>query len=169
MFRTFAAAAGAALLFLVPVVAKAADAAPAPTDTPKREMTIQISERISRSGANAPYERIARVFPDVFEARHWPFTFKTERLAAGTEDQPLELKVYFQGIRQDVPGELVFRAWLTLLVDKHEYDFGIVRADYSIRPGRFVDDLLDDVTREAAIKVAEKVEGVLFKKTEPSK
>lgn len=164
---TLAALLGA--LILASAITGRAETPPPAAEAP-RELTVVIVESLSgRSLATDSYERIARVFTSVFEKRKWPVTIKTERFAADTVVHPTELRIFFQGITEDVPGELRFRAWVTLSDHDTKTDFGVVTYRSNPRPSQPVEDRLDQSVRGAAGVVADKIEPILFPKAGTTK
>lgn len=110
------------------------------------------------------YDRVAWIFPEVFKARKWPVKVDVERFGSNSRAYPIELRVYFKGIRRETPVDLVFTAWVTLNDHGKKTDFGVIRYRYDIRPPELVDERLDNVFRGAATRIAEKVEPILFPK-----
>jgi hypothetical protein len=135
-----------------------------------RELTIVVVESLERGpGRITDYDRISSVFTEVFEKRKWPVTIKVERFAANTPAHDAELRVFYQGIYEEAPGELTFHAWMTLFDRGAKSDFGIVRFRYNPRPWQQEDDVLERVVRGAAEIAATKVESVLFPKADAKK
>ena len=127
------------------------------------ELTIVVVESLrERSLGDSPYDRISRVFTDVFETRKWPVKIKDERFAANTPNHDLELRVFFHGIARDTPSELTFRAWILLYDHGKKHDFGMIRYRYSPRLGENMDDVLDKAVAGAARIAVEKIEPILF-------
>jgi hypothetical protein len=131
----------------------------------RRELTIVVVDAL---GGNArerdTYDRIARVFTDVFEAKKWPLKISVERFGANAPAHETELRIYVQGIRQETPVDLTFSAWITLTDHGTKTDFGVIRYRYDIRPMEQMDDRLDRVVRGAALMTVAKVEPILFPK-----
>ena len=137
-----------------------AEAAPGPA---QRELTIVVVESLGgRSFGEQWYDRIARVFTDVFEERKWPLKIKDERFAANTPDHELELRVFFHGLTRETPSELTFRGWIVLYADGKKHDFGMVKYRYLPRMGENMDDVLDKAVAGAARIAVEKMEPILF-------
>jgi len=109
------------------------------------------------------------VFTKVFEQRHWPVRVKVERFAANTPAHETELRVFFKGIREETPGDRVFRAWMTLTDHGTKDDFGIVYFRYYPRFLQNEEDVLEEVTRGAAEIAATKVGAILFPAANPPK
>ncbi len=160
-------------LFLSLVLASGAAAraeTPPATPAPVPELTVVVVDSL-RGPLNEidNFDRIARVFTNVFEERKWPVKVNFERFGAGGPDHPLELQVYFKGMRSDTPADLTFRAWVILNDHGKKSDFGIIKYSYDIRFGEQMDDRLDRTVRGAAVIAADKIEAVLFLKAAPPK
>jgi hypothetical protein len=110
------------------------------------------------------YHRITREFTEAIEERNWPMKVSSERFAANTPDHPIELRIFFQGIRQETPVDLTFSAWITLDDRGKKHDFGIVRFRYNPHPGQEMEDRLDHAVRGAARITVSKMEPLLFPK-----
>lgn len=156
-------AAAAALLCGWAGQAAAADPAAATAAPPPRELVVVVSE----SPGNAPssfgsYDRIARLFTEVFERRGWPAAVRVERFGAEKKSHPTELRVFFDAIREETFGDLTFRARMVLVDGGRETDFGVVRFRYFPRPWQHADDRLDNTVRGAAIVTAGRIEAALF-------
>lgn len=167
-----------ARLFLLPLLLAAGGAALsasaannaanplAATPTATRELVITVVEPVGRGSTNSDfYYRIDREFTDAFNARKWPLKIKIDRFAANTPHYPIELRVFPQHIREEVPGEWTFRAWLTLHEGDQKHDFGIVRFDFWPRPRQPMDEVLDRLVRGGAEIAADKVGAILFPST----
>ena len=134
------------------------------------ELTIVVVDSLSHGAAEAStFDRIDRVFTEVFEKQKWPVKIAVKRFGAGAPDYPVELRVFYEGIKQDVPGELTFRAWVTLTDHGKKHDFGIIKYQMYPRPGENVSDSLDKAVRGAAQMVVSKIEPLLFPKTPAQK
>ncbi len=163
--RTFISTLLLSLLALAPAV-QAEDANNAPANDTRRTLTITVVEPVERRISNDEfYHRVARVFTDVFEKRNWPLSIKVERFGANQPDLELELRVFLQPIREESPGDLTFRAWMTLYDHGTKHDFGVITHRHYPRPGRNMSDVLDTVVQGAATEVAKKIEQVLFPTT----
>ena len=88
----------------------------------------------------------------------------SERFAANTPDHPIELRIFFQGIRRETPVDLTFSAWITLDDHGAKHDFGVVRFRYNPRAGQETEDRLDHAVRGAARITVLKMEPILFPK-----
>jgi hypothetical protein len=163
MFLCLALAAG------VPVRAEG-PATQAPPEPAQDHLTVVFVDALRGNNREFDnYDRVAWIFPEVFKARKWPMKVDVERFGSNSPAYPVELRVYFKGIRRETPVDLVFTAWVTLNDHGKKTDFGIVRYRYDVRPTELVDDRLDNVFRGAAKRIAEKVEPVLFPKLDRTK
>src|SRR5580698_7133030 len=100
--------------------------APAPGD-----LTVVVVESLDqRPGRVARFDRIEEVFGQVFAKRKWPIHIHFERFAANTSDSETQLRIFYQGIYSETPGDLVFHAWMVLYVNGAKHDFGVVRYRY---------------------------------------
>ncbi len=134
------------------------------------ELKVVVVESLVRGpGRITDYDRIDSEFTSVFEKRKWPVTVKVERFASNTADDGLQLRIFYQGIYEEAPGDLTFHAWMTLYDHGTKKDFGIVKFRYNPRPLQDEDDVLDHVVRGAAVIAADKIEAALFPKTEGRK
>jgi len=144
-------------------VAASSRAQSAPTKPVPNELTLVIVESAQNGSIKSPeYDRIARVFTDVFEERKWPVKIKDERLAANAPEHELELRVYDQGIKHDTPEDITFRAWMILFDRGNKRDMGVMRFSFSPRAGESMDETLDKVVAGAARMAADRIEPVLF-------
>jgi len=157
MKTRFAIALAAASL-LLPV---AAPAAKEPDDRPV--LAIVVVENLGHpGGAITAVERLDMAFDRIAKERKWPSRPEAERFASNTPDRETELRIFTQPLRNDVPGEITFRAWVTLTVGGEKHDFGIVKHDYRPRLGEQFDDTIQKVYVGGAAKIADKVEPLLF-------
>lgn len=160
--RTFLSTLLLSLLTLTPAL-RAADTSSSTANDTRRALTVTVVEPVERRISNDEfYQRVARVFTDVFEDRNWPLSIKVERFGANQPDLDLELRVFLQPIREESPGDLTFRAWMTLYDRGTKHDFGVITHRHYPRPGRNMSDVLDTVVQGAAEDVAKKIEKVLF-------
>lgn len=156
-----------ALLFIsigtaLPFAHAAESAAPAATGN-ARELVVTVVEPVDgRRGDADLYNRFARVFTTEFEARAWPLELRIERFGANSPDQPIDLRVFLQPVRQELPDQWTFRAWVKLTIDGQDHDFGILRSDLTPRPLQNMDDVLDRLAQGAARRILDKVAPVLF-------
>jgi len=154
-------------LFLVTGITSLAEtAAPAvPPDSP-HVLTITVVESLGRHpGHLDDFDRIDLAFTKVFEQRKWPVKIKVERFAGNTPTPDTELRIFYQGIREEGFGDRTFRAWMTLNDHGTKTDFGIIRYQYYPRALENFDDQQQAILRGAAEIAATKVESVLFPKT----
>jgi hypothetical protein len=154
-------------LFLVTGIAgSAGTAAPAAATDSPRILTITVVESLGRHpGRIDDFTRIDLAFTEVFEQRKWPVKIKVERFAGNTPTPDTELRIYYQGIREEGFGDQTFRAWMTLNDHGTKTDFGIIRYQYYPRALEHFDDMQLTILRGAAEVAATKVESVLFPKT----
>jgi hypothetical protein len=159
-------AAGALLLCLLLAsgVRGGAQTASAPA-APLPELKVVVVESLVRGpGRITDYDRINAEFTAVFRKRKWPVTIKVERFASNTPDDGLQLRVFYQGIYEEAPGDLTFHAWMILYDHGTKKDFGIVKFRYNPRPLQDEEDVLDRVVRGAAGEAADRIESALFPK-----
>ena len=132
-------------------------------DAAQRTLMITVVEPSSRRMANAElYNRLARIFPAVFESRGWPVKIEVERFGANNPAYDLELRVFLQEIREENPNDLTFRSWMNLNDAGTKHDLGVILYRHYPRPGQQMDEVLDNVLRGAALEAAKKIEPVLF-------
>jgi hypothetical protein len=150
------------------VTASAQATAPAP-ESP-RTLNVVVVESLGR-GTNrlTDFDRIDIVFRKVFAKRKWPVKINVERFAANLPDHAIELRVFFQGIYEETPQDLTFHAWMTLTDHGEKHDFGIIKFRSYPRAGMDREDALEECVRGAAVAVADKIEPILFPKTEAAK
>jgi hypothetical protein len=156
-----------ALLALVlpaaPLHAQAPAAAP-------RDLTVVVVESLDqRPGRVARFDRIAEAFGQVFAERKWPVRVHFERFAANTSETETQLRIFYQGIYSETPGDLVFHAWMVLSVDGVKHDFGVVRYRYYPRAGQLEDITLNKIVRGAAEEAAARIEPILFPADKPTR
>jgi hypothetical protein len=136
---------------------------PSPAPTPVPELAIVVVDSLGGGQRQLDnFNRIAREFTRAIEERNWPLRVSAERFAANTPDHPIELRIFFQGIRQETPVDLTFSAWITLDDHGTKHDFGVVRFRYNPRPAQDIEDRLDHAVRGAARITASKIEPILF-------
>ena len=127
------------------------------------ELAIVVVDAVNKQqGAITDFDRIDMAFTRVAEERGWPVTIKAERFAANTPAHETELRIFNRPVRQETPGDLVFRGWVTLTVDGTKHDFGMILYRYYLRAGEHMDDVLDKVFLGAANVTADKIEPILF-------
>lgn len=132
----------------------------APPQAP-RELAIVVVDSVQR-GAITDFDRIDIAFTRVAKERNWPVTIKAERFAANTPAHETELRIFNRPVRQETPGDLTFRGWVTLTVDGTKHDFGMILYRYYLRSGENMDDVLEKVFLGAAKVAADKIEPILF-------
>jgi hypothetical protein len=142
-------------------------AAPKPDDRPV--VAIIVSDSLTHhSSAIDNFVRLDIAFQQVAKERDWPVKLVAERFAAGVPDYDREIRIFSRPIRNEVPGELVYRAWLTVQVKGHkEQDFGMVVYRFYPRLGQNPSDTIDDLYLGFAKVAADKVEPILFPKADP--
>ena len=94
---------------------------------------------------------------------------KVERFAANNAAADIELRVFYQGIYEETPGDLTFHAWMILYDHGVKRDFGVIRFRYYPRPMQQEEDVLERVVRGAAEIAASKIESALFPKADGKK
>jgi hypothetical protein len=140
------------------VSAQTAPSAPAA----QRELTVEVVESLEHGPGRVPdFDRINSVFTDVFQKREWPVKIKVERFAANTSPHETELRIFYQGIFEETPGDRTFRAWMILYDHGTKHDLGFVHYTYYSRPLQNVEDVLEHAVRGAAEEAATKIESVL--------
>src|ERR1017187_7115530 len=128
-----------------------AQTAPTTADA-RRVFTIVVVDELGGSNSSFynTFNRIDRVFTEVFEARKWPVKITAERFGANAPTHDIEMRIYIQSIRWETPVDLVFSAWMTLDDHGKKKDFGVVRYRSNPRPTENVEDQLDKIVRGAA-------------------
>lgn len=111
------------------------------------------------------YIRIKTNFGKVFEKQEWPLNFDFERWSASIPDDGMQLRIWFKSLEEETIGDLVFRAWVTLLEDGKKTDFKIIRVRTYPRPGGPVYQNIDEILSLAAEEVAKKLDKHLFDKS----
>ncbi len=133
------------------------------------DLTVVVVESLDqRPGRVARFDRIAEVFGQVFAKQKWPIHIHFERFAANTSESGTQLRIFYQGIYSETPGDLVFHAWMLLYVNGVKHDFGVVRYRYYPRPGQQEDINLDKIVRGAAEEAAARIEPILFPADKPA-
>lgn len=156
---------GAFLLCLLVSAGARGGAQPAASPAPLPELKVVVVESLVRGpGRITDFDRISSEFTTVFRKRKWPVTIRVERFASNTPEEGMQLRVFYQGIYEEAPGDLTFHAWMTLFDHGTKRDFGIVKFRYNPRPLQDEEDVLDHVVRGAAEAAADKIEAALFPK-----
>ena len=154
---------GALLLCLLAASGARAGAQPAASPAPLPELRVVVVESLVRGpGRITDFDRISSEFTSVFKKRKWPVTIRVERFASNAPDDGIQLRVFYQGIYDEAPGDLTFHAWMLLYDHGTKTDFGIVKFRYNPRPLQDEEDVLDHVVRGAAEAAADKIEAALF-------
>ncbi len=149
-------------------ITAATGAAQASDDRPK--LAIVVVENLQNErGAITAVDRLDLAFREAALKRKWPVAIATERFAANTPAHEIELRIFDQGLRNELPGELRFRGWMTLTVRGVKHDFGVVSFRYNPRPTENMEDVLDKIYRGAANAAADKIEPILFSKPDAPK
>lgn len=138
-------------------------AAKAPDDRPKLAIVV-VDNLQSQRSTFTDFDRLDIAFQEVAKKRKWPVAVAVERFAANSPAHDTELRIFNQPLRQEVPGELMFRGWMTLTVAGVKHDFGIVSFRYFLRAGENLDDTLEKTFRGAANAAADKLEPILWPK-----
>jgi len=131
---------------------------------PEGVLPVNITEMtVGNTGsAYTDFDRLDLALQAVAKERKWPRKIVAERFAAGTDDYLTELRISLQRVRQEIPGEYLYRAWTTLWIDGKEHKLDVISASYSYRMGENMDDVLDKVFRAGAKATANKIEPLLF-------
>jgi hypothetical protein len=150
----------------VAIAARAADGKSAPAAEPQRELAIVVVESLQHNHGSAitDFDRMDVAFREVVEKRKWPVKLVAERFAANIKPHETELRIFNQTIREEVPGELTFRAWMTLTDHGVKYDFKVVKYRYYRRLAEQTEDQLEKIFLGAANAAADKIEPILFPK-----
>ena len=147
-----------------------APAAPGATNAPRCELAIVVVDSIQmNTGPNGNFDRVARVFTDVFQKIQWPLDVTVERLAANTPDHDTELRVFLQDSGYLTSEEFTFRAWITLSDHGTKHDFGMVGFTCRPRLRQGTDEVLDMAIRGVALIIARKIAPILFSEPLPPK
>ena len=112
---------------------------------PDGMLPVVITEMTVGNSGNAytAYDRLAYALERVARERKWPLKVAAEKVAANAPDYLTELRISLQRVRQEVPGEYVYRAWTTLTIDGKDHDLGIVSYSYHYRLAENMDDVMD--------------------------
>ena len=160
--------------FFFPLLFAASSAATAPVATsaqkppPTQELAlvvvtpVALSENPGNGGAFTDFDRLDRAFQEMAKRRGWPVKIVAERFAANGPAHDLELRVYLQPVRQDLPQLYAFRGWMTLTERGTKHDFGLVVYRQEPRPFERMDDFLEKIMLGAANVAATKIEPILF-------
>lgn len=149
----------AALLVAGSAAAKEIVRVPAPEGV----LPVVITEAVGTMGnAFTDYDRLDLALQEVAKERNWPVKIAAEKFASNTPDYQTELNITLQQVRQEVPGEYMYRGWTTLWVNGKKHDFSIITFRYNYRLGEQMDDRLEKLFRGAARATADKIEPLLF-------
>ncbi len=157
--------AAAALLLSLLVAGGARGGAEAPPPALPELKVVVVESLVRGPGPGPDDERIETEVTGVLVKRRGPVTVRVERFASNTADDGLQLRIFYQGIYEEAPGDLTFHAWMTLYDHGKKTDFGVVKFRYNPRPLQDEDDVLNHVVRGAAAIAADKIEAALFPRT----
>ncbi len=157
-------------LALLAAPATRAQNSPAPAPPPpaeaQRVLTLVVVDALGGGhGAITAFDRLDLAFHEVAKQRKWPIKIEAERFAANTTEHDPEVRIFYKGIQDELPGELTLRAWVTLTAQNQKHDFGMIRYRYDIRPGELAEDRTERLFRGAVAMIADKLEPVLFPKS----
>ncbi len=158
-----------ALLFATLSLGAAAEDPAKPAKEPDNRpvLAIVVSENLQNQGsAFTDFDRIDIAIHEVAKKRNWPVKIVADRFAAGVPDYETEVRIFSQPVRRDTPAELVFRAWTSLYIKGKKTDFGIVEYRHYPRLGENMNDTLEKVFLGYANVLADKLEPILFPKTD---
>lgn len=129
----------------------------------QREIVLVVVDSLHhQTGAITDFDRLDMAFRKIVRQRKWPVKLTAERFTADTPEHATELRIVNRPVRQETPGDLTFRGWLTLTVDGTKHDFGIVTYRYYPRPGEAGDETLQKLFEGVARTAADKAEPLLF-------
>jgi len=131
---------------------------------PDGVLPVVITEMTLGNSGNAysDYDRLAYALERVSKERKWPLKVSAEKVASNAPNYLTELRISLQRVRQEVPGEFLYRAWTSLTIDGKDHDLGIVSYRYNYRMGENMDDVMDKSFLGGAKATAEKIEPLLF-------
>lgn len=130
---------------------------------PEGVLPVIITESVGTLGsAFTDYDRLDLALQKVAKERNWPVKIAAEKFAANIPDYLTEVQITLQRVREETPGEYMYRAWTTLLVDGKKHDFSIVTARLNYRAGEQYDRVMEKLFLHAAKTTADKIEPVLF-------
>lgn len=150
------------LLACLPLGAIRAAEKPTPAPEPKQVLAIVVVETLQRQTAITDYDRFDIAFHDLARKRKWPVTLKVERFAANMPAYDPEVRLFTRPLREETPGDLTYRAWVTVTIRGEKHDFGIVTYRTYPRAGENREDTLEKVFAGAAQAIAGKFEPLLF-------
>ena len=149
----------AALLAACSAPAKEVARIPAPEGV----LPVVITEAMGSMGnAFTDYDRLDLALKQVAKERNWPLQVSVEKFASNTPDYQTELNITLQYVRQQVPGEYLYRGWTTLWVNGEKHDFSIIEYRYNYRSGEQTDLSMEKLFLGAARVTADKIEPLLF-------
>ena len=149
----------AALLAAGSATAKEVVRVPAPEGV----LPVVITEAVGTMGnAFTDYNRLDLALKKVAKERNWPLKVSVEKFASNTPDYLTELNITLQYVRQQIPGEYLYRGWTTLWVNGKKHDFSIIEFRYNYRMGEQTDLSMEKLFYGAAKVTADKIEPLLF-------
>jgi hypothetical protein len=149
----------AVLLAACSVKAKEVARVPAPEGV----LPVVITEAVGSMGnAFTDYDRLDVALKKVAKERNWPLQLSIEKFASNTLAYETELNINIQYVRQQIPGEYLYRGWTSLWLNGKFHDFKIVEFRYNYRAGEPTDRSLEKLFLGAAKTIADKIEPLLF-------
>lgn len=149
----------AALLAACSAPAKEVARVPAPDGV----LPVVITEAMGSMGnAFTDYDRLDLALKQVAKERNWPLQVSVEKFASNTLDYQTELNISLQYVRQQIPGEYLYRGWTILWLNGKKHDFSIIEFRYNYRMGEQTDLSLEKLYLGAAKATADKIEPLLF-------
>ena len=155
------------LLLAVSSAATPPSSAPTRKPSPVQELALVVVTSVDHGdngngGAYTDFDRLELAFRELAKRRHWPVKIVAERFAANVPAHELELRVYLQPVRQDLPRQFTFRGWMTLMDRGTKHDLGVIVHRQEPRPFESMDDFLEKLMLGAAETAAGKIEPILF-------
>jgi len=153
------------LLFAAALWAAGSAVAKDPVRVPAPEgvLPVVITESVGTMGnAFTDYDRLDLALQQVAKERNWPVKISVQKFASNTPDYLTELNITLQRVRQEIPGEYLYRGWTMLWVDGKKHDLKIVEFRYTYRIGEQTDRSMEKLFRGAALATADKIEPLLF-------
>ncbi len=156
-----------ALLLLSAVTlltAKAWAKEPVRVPAPAGVLPVIITEALSDNIGSAftDFDRLDLALQKVVQERQWPVKIAAEKFAGNTPDYLTERQITLQRVRQETPGEYMYRGWTTVWVNGRKHDLGIITARYNYRLNEQYDSAMEKLFRSAAQATADKIEPLLF-------
>lgn len=110
------------------------------------------------------FDQVAKEFREAIESRKWPILVQVERFTANSVPHDLELRIRFEGVYPEAPGDETFHAWITLFDRGTIHELGMVRYRYYMHPGQNMDDVSERAMHGAAKDVVKTLGPILFPK-----